>query len=281
MFRKCRFEELGTSKEYDTEFHNRDAKRNFKPVPPLAFGMIIFYQTDQQKKEFYEKYVDIITYTEVPSSFNYDSDDSDESSDVENIFNSINNPSDAKPISGPSYTDNMMLYKYIHSATTESGVNIRDFGKSYYRNFDDILKLFDVGLLSVEYCSPHILEEYNNNEFLSSQGKTHGSDDCGKTIDSYTDIIKSGVIETGEKIVGYLPWKMLVSDIIHEPRDETYIYKYAAKIQEVMVIIKKLNETDDHDEKMDMFKKYYPKSKVLKESGLDNTHVMEFLPRGM
>lgn len=283
MFRKCAFNELGTSKEYDTEFHNRDAKRKFDPVPPLAFGMILFYQTEKQQLQFYEKYKNLITYEPNKNEFNYDSDDSDDAEDAFNSMNIHNKETtlEIKPVFVPTYSENVSLYKYIHRSCTEQNDNIRDIGKSYYRDFNDILQLFDDGLLSVKYCVPHILEEYNHNEFLVAQGKTHGTDDCEQAIKDYQHIINSGVVGTGEPIVGYLPWKMVKSDIIYEPRDEMYVLNHEDKIKEVIQTIQKINTAPTQEDKVAMFKKYYPKSKVLKESGLDNAHVMEFLPQNM
>ena len=74
---------------------------------------------------------------------------------------------------------------------------------------------------------------------------------------------------------------MVKSDIIYEPRDEMYVLNHEDKIKEVIQTIQKINTAPTQEDKVAMFKKYYPKSKVLKESGLDNTHVMEFLPQNM
>jgi hypothetical protein len=280
MFRKCSFSELGLSTDYDVDFHNRDAKRKFIPTKPLAFGMILFYQTKQQQIEFYKKYNHLITYNPDDNNFNYDSDDSD--GDAENVFGSLEaNTTKSIPTFVPTYTENVELYKYIHRTYADSNNPIRDFGKSYYRDFNDILQLFDDKYLSVKYCVPHILGAYNTNAFLSAQGKTPGVDDYSQTIKDYKNIIKSGVVETGDPIIGYLPWKMMKSDIVYEPRDSMYVKNQSAKIQETIQIIQKINTADTEVNKLLLFKEHFPKSKILKDEGLDNAHIMEFLPKNI
>jgi hypothetical protein len=279
MFRKCSFDKLGTSTDYDEDFHNRDAKRNFIPTDSLAFGMVIFYQTKKQQLKFYKKYKNLITYDPNANDFNYDSDESDDATEM--VFNKLGMKSpDPKSKFIPNYNENVDLYKYVHRSYTESNHTIRDFGKSYYRDFNDILQLFDDKFLSVKYCTPHILEAYNHNEFLEAQGKTPGSNDCEQTIEDYQNIIKSGVVG-GDPIVGFLPWKMLKSDIIYEPRDSMYVKNYEVKIQETIKIIQKINILTTETDKVALFKEYFPKSKILRDDGLDNTHLMQFLPKNL
>jgi hypothetical protein len=326
MFRKCSFDELGASMDYDKDFHNRDCKikpkvskstknpKNPKNNPttkkttkptnkiditsPLAFGLILFYQTEIQYTKFYEKYKHLITYTE----YNYDSDSDDEAhmladyiakknpnknhngnpheinNQSKNVFDLINDES--VPKFKLTYAENDVLCKYIYE-TYNKKTKSKDFGKSYYRDFNDILQLYEDGLLSVEYCKPHILEEYNKNAFLSAQGKTCGSNIYTEVINGYSARINSRISESGHPIIGYLPWKLFKSDIIYESRDSTYLNAYESKIQDTINIIQKINKADTQEDKIELFKHYYPKSKVLKNAGLDNDHIMEFLPHNM
>lgn len=291
MFRKCSFDVLGMSKDYDKDFHSRDSKSKSniksakKDTNPLAFGMILFYQTKNQNIKFYEKYKHLITYAE----YNYDSDNSSESSDEqsnvssknksENIFNLMNetmNESITKP--KLNYAENDVLYKYINESYNNTKTKIKDFGKCYYRDFNDILQLYEDGLLSVEYCKPHIFEEYNKNDFLSAQGKTCGSNEYNDVINKYSNRINKKVSDNGDPLIGYLPWKLFKSDIIYEARDSGYLKQYESKIKDTVEIIQKINNANSHEDKIELFKYYYPKSKVLKTAGLDNDHIMEFLP---
>ena len=87
------------------------------------------------------------------------------------------------------------------------------------------------------------------------------------------------ILNEEKNIIGYLPWKLLKSDILYEPGEENYVNKHEESIQKTINIIKQINSHTDQDDKIIEFKKYFPKSKVLKDCGLDNSHIMEFLPK--
>ena len=249
MFRKCAFEDLNASSKYDTSFHSSDKKKNLPEELPLAFGIILFYQTSAQRKSFYEKYK-----ADIGAEESEESDDSEESENesMRYIFNSN-------------------LYNFIY---TRAKHNIRDFGKSYYKEFNEILQMFDDKLISVEYCKPHILESYNNNVFLEAQQKTKGSNDYQATIQEYKAVIESGAIN-GRNIFGFLPWKLIKSDIIYQEREENYVNKYNDIIQTTINNIKKINSLPSHDDKVGLFIKYYPKNKLFK----NYDDVKDFIPR--
>lgn len=262
MFRKCTFEDLGDSIYYDTTFHKNDEKNKIFGTQPLAFGLIMFYQTETQQHKFYEKYKHLI---EQPDG-GYESD-TDESSDNDDYFNHAKkNP--------PVNNENADLYKYIYSVyernDREKELNknapdyMRDFGKCYYSSFNTILQLYDDNYLSVEYCKPHILREYNNNTFLTAQRITCGNNDYSDTLSSYQTLIYGKKINN-RPIIGYLPWKLFKSDIIYESRDETYVDRYADEIQQVIAIIKDINSKNTHNEKKQTFKEYFPSSCILKK----------------
>ena len=286
MFRKCSFDNLGLNTLYDTDFHNRDTKKEFVATNPLSFGLILIYQTESQRTKFYEKYNSLIlqtsdnmdnnSYTNNDSYDSYDSDDSDDTDDTQNIFNNIENSKGLK--SNISFDENE-LFKYIYNIKDQKYT--RDFGKSKYKDFDNILQLFDDGLLSMEYCTPHILSEYNTNIFLKAQNLNPGNNNIEETINKYNKIIQNRLTTSNNNIIGYLPWKMFKSDILIEHREEFYVHKHETKIQETIAIIKKINEQALESEKILLFKKYFPKSRILKDEGLDNNHIMEFLPHNM
>jgi len=257
MFRKCAFEDLNASSKYDISFHSSDKKKNLPEELPLAFGIILFYQTNAQRKSFYEKYktdigIESSKFDEFDESNNSDESDESDESNMRYIFNSN-------------------LYNFIYTSAKH---NIRDFGKSYYKEFNEILQMFDDKLISVDYCKPHILEKYNNNTFLSAQQKNKGSNNFQTTIDEYKDIIGKGTVN-GRNIFGFLPWKLIKSDIIYQERDYNYVHKYNDKIQTTINIIKKINALPSHDDKVALFMKYYPKNKLFK----NYDDIKDFIPR--
>ncbi len=281
MFRKCAFKDLGPSITYDTTFHDKDEKNKANKYKPLAFGLILFYQTKEQKKRFYKKYKTTIEYVE-PTYDTSCSDSDSDSSDADNFFNRASNkPTRPKQ---PAFTDNMQLHKYIYSRYSKDPKqrhDTRDFGKSFYRNFNDILQIYDDKFFSIRYCDPHILAEYNNNTFLAAQDITMGTDDCKETLADYTRQIESGMVQTeagARPLIGFLPWKLFKSDIIYEPRDPEYVNKYSDDIQSAIAIVKDIVAKETNDEKIKLFKHHFPKSRILKECGFDNSDNRQFLP---
>lgn len=292
LYRKCPMNDLNIELNYDKEFHTRD--KNFIPDTVLALGVNIFYQTAEQMNNFMDKYIsesksyssDSNDISSIDTSSSDDLETPDcESDDAQVIFNQINK---SVKISNSSY-DIPAIYKYIKKIIkintnykntdfkSANFKNIRDFGKSYYGDFNALLELYDQNLVSVYYCEPHICESYYNNPFLNVQNKKPAVlDDLNTSIENYKKIIN----EFPGKI-GYLPWKLFKSDIIYEERDPNYVKKYEGEIEKTINIITDINNSKSEFEKVKKFKKYFPKSKILKDNGLSTSDAFEFLPRNI
>ena len=134
----------------------------------------------------------------------------------------------------------------------------KDFGLSNYYEFNEVLELFENKTILAKYCKPHILAEYNNNEFLQAQNINKGNDDYSESLKSYKEQI-NGIPEG--KIIGYLPWKLIKSDIIYQQREVGYVEKYIDVIQSTIDIIKKINQSDDRAAE---FISQFPKNKIFK-----------------
>lgn len=232
MFRKCKFSSLGCA-EYDYNFHNKDVEKDFVCEKPLAFGVILFRMSDDQRCEFYKKYKNFINNVSEFLSNDFDVDDSDNDSD--------NGADDAD-----THVSN--IYNILYSES-------KDFGELNYSDFNVILKLYEDKLLSVEYLNPHITEEYNRNDFIKSQGIKKGNNDYEPSINIYKKAIET-------KPAGYLPWNLFKSDIIVEYRDENYVLNQADKIKNTIEIINGINAHQNIRDKAMAFKKQFPRSKV-------------------
>jgi hypothetical protein len=268
LYRKCSMGDLNMSLDYDTEFHSRDKK--FVPEIVLSVGVNIFYQTPNQKLKFISMYNSLVNENKYTDS--NDSDDSD--NDAQNVFKQINT------FQKPKYNSMPAIYKYIEkviSTTGEPAISIRDFGKSYYGDFNTLLEIYDKDLLSIHFCEPHICESYYDNSFLSAQNKKPKILD---TLESSIENYKKEILEF-PNIIGYLPWKLFKSDILYEERDPNYLDKYVGDIEKTLNIINDINESKTEFEKIKKFKKYFPKSKILKENGLDISDAFGFLPKNM
>jgi hypothetical protein len=270
MFRKCSFDDLQNTNLYDTNFHNKDHKKKFIPELPLAMGIITFYQTQNQYEKFCRDYSDVIDFgdSDNSDSDNSDSDsDSDSEEDADQVFGNMGKTFIKKP-------KNNSLHNYIYMNHNTS--RKIDFGKSYYSDFDTILLLFSENLITPEYSEPYIFDKYYQHDFLKSQKKTNPNT---KTLEEQIQIYKK--IISDKKIMGYIPWKLVKSDIIYEPRDDSYVKKYEKKINDTIETIKKINNIKSNNSKIELFKELFPKSKVLKEAGIDNSHIMDCLPKNL
>lgn len=269
MYRKCSLPNLLNNTKYDTEFHKGDARKKLKIEAPLALGMIIFYQTKTQYMKFYNLYKNIINKSDIDLSM-YDSD----SDDNDDIFNHINTTEfiQKKFI---TYENNVELYKFINRMLIDKD-NPRDLGMSYYRDFNDILLLHSQDMLSVDYCNPCILNRYNENDFIKAQS-IKKSYNVNKYISEYNNIVKNRVYNNN-KIICYLPWKLFKSDIIYRKRDNDYVIKNKEKILNTVSIINQIHDAHD-EEKQKIFKQHFPNTKILQNAGLDNSHLINMLPR--
>lgn len=280
MFRKCSFADLRNNPTYDTCFHDKDAKKKFVSSDPLAMGLIILYQTNEQRVQLGKKYIYQTTYGKNDI---YDSDDdSDDSDDVPDSGDDSDSGSDSDSDGASAVFKNIgnvkKVIKPIYNSIYESynTQHSMDFGKSYYGDFSVILELYSEKLISAKYCSIHVFDKYYDHPFLRAQNKSNGDN---TSVDARMDEYKREISKLN--VVGYIPWKLFVSDIICQEREDGYVNKYNEPIQEVIQVIKDINTYNTKKEKIEAFKKYYPKSNVLKSAGVDNEHFSEFVPRNM
>jgi hypothetical protein len=275
MYRKCNFDMLGNNKDYDTNFHNKDIKSKIEIEEPLAYGIILFYQTELQKKQFSAKYCkvkDIISYDSESDSESDSEDGSDSSNDKMNIlFNNMNN----------NKISEVALYKYFNDLNTGKNIKVKDFGNSNYFEFNDLMLLYDEKLISVNYLDPNILPKYNENDFIKHQEKKYKFDNPEIILKNYKEIINKNINNASGipdyNILGFLPWKLFKSDIIYQARELGYVKKYKDRIINTISILREINSVDDITDKINIFKKYFPKSKILKKCGYDTSEYMDFI----
>lgn len=285
MFRKCPLDFLEDDTKYDKDFHSKD---KVTVENPLAMGVNIFYQTPEQQRKFEYEFNYVFDDDYDNCSESEDCDDcssnkgSSENEDTQNMFNKINRA----PIRQESF-----IHQHIHDSISKKLRPI-DFGKSYYSDTNTLLELYDTGFLSIHYCEPHIFERYYNDEFLKAHIKK--KPDKTRTINesvSYFNLTISTFNETNKVIVnsnkninnsnktiiGYMPWKLFKSDILSEERDPEYVNKYKHDIDKTIGIIKDIQNSTTREDKINKFKKYFPKSNILKNYGIDIDH-SRFLP---
>ena len=283
LFRKCAYNDLNDTPVYDTEFHKNDARAKFNPTEPLALGMILFYQTEDQQKQFYDSYVHMLE-DQTDIEFDYSSDpeeDVETPASAEEVFNGIFPETTAKKYNLCADDPNIEEYRYIHKFHSETTICIRDIGQAYYRRFDLFLKLYDDNLLSAHYCEPHIFKRYEQNTFLGAQETVIPDTNLLNTKNIYCAILNNRVvpIDKNPNIVGYLPWKLFKSDIIYEPREDNYVQNHEHTIQKTINIIKNIKERETDQDQIEEFKKWFPNSKILDKLGMNSEYNREFLPQ--
>jgi hypothetical protein len=275
MYRKCPLSMFEFNEQYDIEFHDGDAKKKVKPTNPIAMGIIMFYQTADQRNRFHDTYKNKIASEREEADQN--PDDSDDSDDPGEFFQQIE---DNK--TNGSYESNVNnIYSRI------SHKDIIDFGESHGYDFEVMLQLYDDGLISTKFYEPCVFRsEYHRIPFLVAQGKsqidTRSTSDMIQDQKDNIHTFKDSFNELDIPI-GYLPWKMFKSSMIHQERDETYVQRYNEKIQEVIQTIRDLGGRGDNlNETAKKFDAKFPNNKItqiFKESQPD--HIISMLPQGM
>jgi hypothetical protein len=149
-------------------------------------------------------------------------------------------------------------YKYKTKETVYYDIynNITDYGNLTYSYMGAIFKLYEEGLLTVDYLNPFIFETYYSNPYIMAQNIEYK-----RTIE-YDDYMKYVNKRINKNCVGYMPWKLFISDIILEDREEGYVNKHKDKINEVIDILKDISAADVADKK-DRFKHYFPNTKIV------------------
>jgi hypothetical protein len=269
MYRKCSLGMFNFTEQYNIEFHDGDAKKKVKPTNPMAMGIIMFYQTDDQRVKFQDTYANKISRDLVDQK----PDDSDDSDDPGDFF---------QQIADNKHTDVNNIYSRIFYHK-----NLIDFGESCGYDFEVMLQLYDDGLLSTKFYEPAVFRsEYYRIPFLIAQGKSQVDvrsvgdmiQDQRNNIDAFKELT-----EIGKYQIGYLPWKMFKSSMIYQDRDETYVQRYNDKIQDVIQVIRDLGGRGSNlNETAAKFDAKFPDNKItqiFKESQPD--HILSMLPQGM
>jgi hypothetical protein len=277
MYRKCSLSMFEFNELYDIEFHDGDIKKKVKPTNPMAMGIIMFYQTADQRMRFQDTYKNKITNDSGEAYQNLDDSDSD-SDDPGAFFQKIeDNKTNGSYESNVNNIYNRILHK-----------DLIDFGESHEYEFEVMLQLYDDGLLSTKFYEPCVFRsEYHRIPFLVAQGKSQIdtrpiTDMIQNQIDNI-QTFKDSFNELNNNPIGYLPWKMFKSSMIYQERDETYVHRYNEKIQEVIQTIRDLGGRGDNlYETARKFDDKFPNNKItqiFKES--QPAYIISMLPQGM
>lgn len=250
-YRKCLLSDLQFNSKYDTKFHSGDAKKlkhGMTNVDPFACGIICFYQT----LEDYHKLYDYLGY-----GSDEDVDDANADTNEESITTSI------------PYVD---LFKDL-----EQDINNTSTGINYYEDGDmellldtrdnpidlgevdstvlgRVLELHEEKRLKVIYY-PIIVNNNRVNEMKIV--KTHGFERDDVNINPlklgkiYLQRFLDKCDENGWATVGFLPWKLMRSEIIIEDRDEKWLEKIETPVKDALSKIDQILSSSDINKTFD------------------------------
>jgi hypothetical protein len=257
-YRKCTISDIGFSDKYDTDFHSGDSKKRrtkkqqFAGV--LACGIIGFYQT----KEQYEESLKLLGYA------SEEDNDSDYEVDY-NIDHNTNAPC--------NYTSEHDINILMNSR--ESPL---DFGTAKERTLNRLFELCEEKRVTAVYY-PMILNSNVINELEFVQ--THKKEQT-KSVSNPKKMIKIQITQFGEhcdnnehNIIGYLPWKLLKSDLIIENRREDWQEKIEPSIKETLRIIDDIRNSDNPKEK---YNEYYPPATELPNEEKIEVDMADMMP---
>ena len=250
LYRKCGLSDFNYSPKYDDSFHKTDKSRNFKAVNPIAMGVIYFYQTPNQKTRFNE-YHGYIDRNDIDNNDNNNDNNDNNNDDDDNNNDDDNNDDDDDIGDAMDEMDIAPVYKnqdlpeqirYIKSPI--------DFGCANYYVIASLLCLVEKKFISVYYDEPYIIpNELSQISFLVAQSLT----DDNKNIDQINEEIKNiqkinqsqMFMKASDKFIGFLPWKLLKSDIIPQIKDPQFLEDRKADIDKALDIIQKITDNAD------------------------------------
>lgn len=250
MFRKCSLQNLNETTTYDMHFHNKDDGK-FEAEEPIALGLILLYFTEATREKFLKQYQE-------PE----DSDDSDEDSESESDDEQT---IDYDHIQSQKKSDDDQLIEDLLA-----GKKPRDFGKASYYEFDQLMKLFDLGLISVHYCDPLVIQKnVSKIEFMGSQFMPK-KQNVEQEIITYKENIDE--FAKKENLVGFIPYKLFKSDMIVKHRDPNYLKPHEEKIQSVIQQVRDIvKDTTDMEVIYKNYRKLYPNKDDWTDKEIENS----------
>ena len=134
---------------------------------------------------------------------------------------------------------------YDHELLSEA--RMVDFGSAYYARFNRLLELVEKKAVSCWFSEQTLNNELvNRMPIVLLHGLTHceqrdPATEAKKQLSTFTEYADSNKLQT----VGYLPWKLLLSDVIITCRQEGWRELIEPKVNEAVELLNKINEAED------------------------------------
>lgn len=228
-YRKCALKDIGFSPIYDNDFHDGDYKKlkSSDSINVLGCGIIGFYQT----RENYDNVVKTLGYNE-------DTSDSDSEINFDDDFDT----DDAKTYDMFSEVDIDLLFNSYEEPL--------DYGQISERMMKRVLELQEEKKIhAIYYPIVPNTEELHNIPFLEMHDKSEKiigfEGNPKKAIKMHYKSFIDKCDDNEWIPIGYLPWKLIKSDILCEDRDETWKDKIEGPIKDTLGKIDKILASDN------------------------------------
>lgn len=202
-YRKCSLAQLSFNGDYDTSYHSNDkapAKRKIRGALPYAVGLICFYQTSED----YDKYCLVTNQTE------------------EIVDDNLTQEPEEKQSEESTFQYQEIDYEIL----VESKKQMIDFGMANDGIMNRMLELWDAKIIKHKYCSMCFNQSLIDNLPIVRDNENFHRE---RVLKNPQKVAKKQIEEfeiqcNQENLypVGFLPWKLLLTDIIIEERDDTW-----------------------------------------------------------
>ncbi len=289
MFRKCRLSNLNFNPSYDLYFH-KDAKKKVCFKQAIACGIILFFIPGQNIDSFLSMYLrEKEELDEIKDMTESDNDmikhefglSDDEISEQE--YNSDNNePIHNKLTLLQRIHKNVLLF--LNTETKQSKYDMLDIGNFDKEDMEEWLRLYkpeeDNSFLRAKYIKPNLNMEAimeDNNLFVSNELEFLRKESYIKSINKKFNFEKTiekfklKSLKNGRIPIGVLPWKLMKSDILLVEKDVDFLNIHKSKINDVINVIKYIiNNASNLDDRVELFDKLYPDTKIVQQYFNDN-----------
>jgi hypothetical protein len=249
-YRKCKISDVGFELTYDKVFHSKDVNKKKKSQAieyVLATGIICLYQT----KTDYDKFVEFVGYGD-------DNDSDDENFNLDSYLNTTDekNVVDSKPWDAPSYSSSELDMEILMSSCD----NPIDFGAATMYQTERLFELFEEKRIKAIY-HPMVIntEAVNNLPFIQLHKKEKSAESLPNAkrivIKQYNQFL-SDCDDNDWCPIGYLPWKLIKSDIIGIDRDDNWQKTIEEPIKNALASIDEILNAENPQEAF--YEKYPP-----------------------
>lgn len=249
-YRKCKLSDVGFELTYDKVFHSKDVNKKKKSQivnSVLATGIICLYHT----KEDYDKFVEFIGYGD-------DASDDDDDFDLDAYINNADEKtlSDTKPWEDPKYSSSELDMEILMSSCD----NPIDFGGASMYQMERMFELFEEKRIkAVYYPMVTNTKAINDLPFVQLHQKekqVEALPNARRIVTKQYNQFLSDCDDNEWYPIGYLPWKLVKSDIIGADRDPEWHKIIETPIKEALATIDEILSAENPQEAF--YEKYPP-----------------------